>query len=153
VATSKTKAEKGLEIHKHLRADEGDKWKPKGFDAVLENNHGNLRSLSDDDASDEGPLNRILCWFYKKKKLPKLKLDIKIINDDGGVSDETQWIMHADAEAPPKRRNFQCIPDSKNTFHRVEASIPYQLRAVSMYQPQGQANTGNMDGAALMEER
>jgi hypothetical protein len=61
VATSKTKAEEGLETRKHLRADEGDKWKPKGFDTVLENNQDNLRSLSDDDASDEGPLNRILC--------------------------------------------------------------------------------------------
>jgi hypothetical protein len=61
VVTSKTKAEKGLEIHKHIRADEGDKWKPKGLDTVLENNRGNskLCSLSDDDASDE-------CWTAQK---------------------------------------------------------------------------------------
>ncbi len=42
-------------------ADEGDKWKPKGLDTVLENNRGNskLCSLSDDDASDE-------CWTAQK---------------------------------------------------------------------------------------
>jgi hypothetical protein len=68
-----------------------------------------------------------LCWFYKKRKLPKLKLDIEVINNDGGVSDETQWIIHANANAPPKQRNFQCIPDLKNTFHRVKANVPYQL--------------------------
>ena len=120
VATDTTSMDidKGIENHRYLRTESSRKTK-RFF--------RNLRSLSEDISDDEGLLNRVLCWFGKKK--PKLKLAIKIINDSGGTSDESEWVMHANCDTP-SARSFKAVPDSSNKFHRVDANAPYKLSCV-----------------------